>query len=93
TKVTLTSSGDLSGLTHTFEVKQWNAGGTNNWGASIYKGTGDTGGTLTRTETRTLPAGASSTIPITEMRGGAAGAITPGTSGGTFTGTAAGTVR
>ncbi|MBU1150794.1 MAG: hypothetical protein KJ800_07600 [Proteobacteria bacterium] len=78
-------------------MKQWDTS-HNNWGANIYKdaGAGDTGGTLTRSATdtaRTLPARASSTIPITEMRGGAAGAITPGTSGGTFTGTAAGTVR
>lgn len=91
-RVTLTGSGGLSGLQHTFEVKQWNTG-NNSWGADIYRGAGDTGGTLTRTETRTLPAGASPTIAITEMRGGAAGAILPGTGGGSFGGTAAGTVR
>jgi hypothetical protein len=100
-KVQLNSSGDLTGLKHTFEVKQWNT--NNNWGAIIYNnGAGDTGGMLTRSTTDAarpspfyLPAGAPATIPITEMRGGAAGKITPnGTPpGGTFTGTAAGTVR
>ena len=40
TKVTLTGSGALTGLKHTFEVKQWDT--TNkNWGAAIYKGTAD----------------------------------------------------
>ncbi|MBU1744071.1 MAG: hypothetical protein KJ649_04150, partial [Proteobacteria bacterium] len=102
TKVQLTSSGNLSDLKHTFEMKQWDA--TNNiWGAAVYRctatGSTDTGGTLTRTETRTLPAGATATIPITEMRGGAAGVIRPGVTipglSGTssFVGTAAGTVR
>ena len=64
-------------------------------------GTTNTGGTLTRTETRTLPGGAtlSPTVTITEMRGGAAGTIKPGvnTTGlpgsNSFGGTAAGTVR
>ncbi|MDD5171388.1 MAG: hypothetical protein PHN75_21410, partial [Syntrophales bacterium] len=106
TKVQLISSGDMTGLKHTFEVKQWNAGGNNNWGASVYRGAGDTGGALTRsatdaarTATGYLPAGAASTIQITELRGGAAGTINPGvnTTGlpgyNSFSGTAAGTVR
>jgi hypothetical protein len=105
TTVPLTSSGGLSGLKHTFEVKQWDTI-NNNWGASIYRGATDmasgTTGTLTRTETRTLPAGATATIPITEMRGGAAGTIKPGVSitattglpgPNSFGGTAAGTVK
>ena len=96
--VTLSSSGNLTGLTQTFEVKQWDT--TNNgWGASIYKGASDTAGTLTRTETRTLPAGASATIPIAAMPGTAAGSITPGVNAtglpgtGSFSGTAAGVVK
>ncbi len=106
TKVQLNSSGDLSGLTHTFEVKQWNAGGNNNWGAAIYRGAADTGGTLTRsaldaarTATGNLPAGAAATIPITELRGGAAGVLRPGVGipglpgSNSFVGTASGTVR
>ena len=106
TKVTLTGSGALSSdLKHTFEVKQWDT--TNkNWAAAIYKGAADTGGTLTRSATDAaragtgyLPSGAAATIPITEMRGGAAGIIRPGVAitglSGTssFVGTAAGTVR
>ncbi|MFH2118827.1 MAG: hypothetical protein ABIJ25_00315, partial [Pseudomonadota bacterium] len=106
TKVPLTSSGDLSGLQHTFEVKQWDTTTTTkNWAAAIYKSTAtgstDTGGTLTRNEPtgRTLPTGASNgqSITINEMRGGAAGTILPGTPSAygtnTFVGTAAGTVR
>ena len=106
TKVTLTGSGALSSdLKHTFEVKQWDTS-NNNWGATIYKGAADTGGTLTRSATDAaragtgyLPSGATATIPITEMRGGAAGTIRPGVAitglSGTssFVGTAAGTVR
>ncbi len=106
TKVTLTGSGALSSdLKHTFEVKQWDT--TNkNWGAAVYRGAADTGGTLTRSATDAarsatgyLPSGAAATIPITEMRGGAAGIIRPGVAitglSGTssFVGTAAGTVR
>ncbi|TRZ78555.1 MAG: hypothetical protein D4R93_00095, partial [Deltaproteobacteria bacterium] len=106
TKVQLTSSGDLAGLKQTFEVKQWNAGGNNNWGAFLYKGAGDTSGTLTRSVADTgrttggyLPAGAPPTMPIAELRGGAAGVINPGTNttglpgAKSFSGTAAGTVR
>ncbi len=109
TQVQLTSSGDLAGLKHTFEVKQWNTG-SNSWGASLYRstvgGTTDAGGTLTRGAADAarpsplyLPAGAPATVPISEMRGGAAGAITPGanTTGlpgpNSFSGTGAGTVR
>jgi len=99
------SGGDLSGLTHTFEVRNWNTD-NNNWGATIYKGAGDTGGTLTRSATDAarlatgyLPAGATTTIPITELRGAAAGTIKPGVNAtglpgsSSFVGTAAGTVR
>ena len=106
TRVQLHSSGSLTGLTHTFEVQQWNAGGNNNWGASVYRGANDTGGTLTRsavdaarTAAGNLPAGAPSAIPITELRGGAAGIIKPGVNAtglpgpNSFGGTAAGTVR
>ena len=101
TKVQLTSSGNLTGLKQTFEVKQWDTS-NNNWGAAVYRSTAtgstDTGGTLTRSTTDAaragtvyLPSGAAATIPITEMRGGAAGTIN--TSAKTFTGTGAGTVR
>jgi hypothetical protein len=103
-QVTLNSSNGLTGLTHTFELKQWDTG-NRIWGASIYRGTSDTGGTLLRSAADTaravtgnLQAGASPAISITELRGGAAGAIVPnpyplppGT--GSFTGTAAGTVK
>jgi hypothetical protein len=102
TKVTLTSSNGLTGLSHTFEVKQWDVP-NRIWGAAIYLGAGDTGGTLSRSAADTaresagnLPAGASSTIAITELRGGAAGSLTPNPllpGRGAFTGTASGTVR
>jgi hypothetical protein len=108
TKVQLnsSSSGDLTGLKHTFEVKQWNTT-TNNWGAAVYRSTAtgstDTGGILIRNEPtgRTLPTGASNgqSITINEMRGGAAGVIRPGVNAtglpgsNSFGGTAAGTVR
>jgi hypothetical protein len=104
TKVQLNSSSDLSGLKHTFEVKQWDTT-NNNWGATVYRSTAtgstDTGGTLIRNEPsgRTLPTGASNGqgITINEMRGGAAGVIRPGVAGAngpnSFVGTGAGTVR
>ncbi len=99
TTVTLTSSGNLVGLNHTFEVEQWDTP-NNGWGASIYNnGATDTGGILTRTETRTLPEGATATIPISAMTGLAAGSITPGVNNtglpgtGSFSGTAAGVVE
>ncbi len=103
-QVTLNSSNGLTGLTHTFEVKQWDTG-NRIWGASIYRGAGDTGGTLSRSAADTaraatgnLPAGASPAISITELRGGASGAIIPNPypfspGMGSFTGTAAGTVK
>lgn len=103
-QVTLNSSNGLTGLTHTFEVKQWDTG-NRIWGASIYRGAGDTGGTLSRSAADTaraatgnLPAGAYPAISITELRGGAAGAIIPNPyplppGMGSFTGTAAGTVK
>jgi hypothetical protein len=102
TKVRLSSSGGLSGLSHTFEVRQWNEGAGGTWGASLYRGASDTGGTLTRSATdaaRALPAGAAATISVQELRGGAAGIIKPGVNAtglpgtSSFTGTAAGTVR
>jgi hypothetical protein len=103
-QVTLTSANGLSGLSHTFEIKQWDTA-NRLWGASLYRGAGDAGGTLLRSEadkvrtvTGNLPVGASSTISITELRGGAAGTIIPQpyplpSNAGVFVGTAAGSVR
>jgi len=91
TKVTMTSSGGLTGLQHTFEVKQWDTTNSN-WGATVYNnGTTDTGGTLARSaaDQLRLPT-APATIPIAAMTGAAAGTIN--TTAQTFTGTGAGTV-